>query len=102
MNEKRREADRRAAIATTNTVGQIGCMTSLASGVIIGIAFFIGRFLDQTFGTHPWLLLVLLFASFPVTLFAIVRLSLSMMERARKSREKIVREIETDEESNYP
>ena len=100
MSEKRKSADRRATIAMTNTVGQIGCMTTLASAMVIGLAFFVGQLLDKQFGTSPWLLLITLSASFPVTLFVIVRLSLSLMERAQNMTEKIKREAEIEEDSN--
>ena len=66
-----------------NTVGQIGCVTSLASLVIIGVAFGGGRFLDNWLGTGGVLTVVLMLGSFPITLFAIVRLSILLMSRAQ-------------------
>ena len=100
MDEKRKQADRRAVIAMTNTVGQIGCMTTLASAVIIGISFFIGMWLDQLLETDPWLTVGAVVASFPITLFVIVRLSLTLMDRAQRQREKILREIERESDNN--
>lgn len=76
-----------AAVATANLVMRIGCTTSVASAVIIGLAFGLGYLIDNWLGTSPIFLLLALVASFPVTLYVIVRLSLGSMERAQRVRE---------------
>jgi len=67
----------------TGLVGQIGCITGLVSIIIVGIAFAIGRFLDSTFETGPLFTILFLLGSFPITIFATVRLSLFVMKRAQ-------------------
>jgi F0F1-type ATP synthase assembly protein I len=70
-------------------VGQIGCVTAFAALVIIAIAFGIGWFLDDLMGNERKILTVIfLLASFPVTLFAMVRISLAMVGRAQQQVEK--------------
>lgn len=80
------------ALAMANMVGQIGCATSVASIIIIGIFFLIGRQLDLWLGTKPWIMLGAIFASFPITLYVIVRISLASMERAQQIQARIERE----------
>jgi F0F1-type ATP synthase assembly protein I len=70
-------------------VGQIGCVTAFAAIAIIAIAFGIGWFLDDLMGNERRIMtIILLLASFPVTLFAMVRLSLFMLGRAQQQVEK--------------
>lgn len=79
-----------AAIAASNLVWQIGCTTSIASFVIIGLFFGLGYLLDGwiDLGTDiPVFALIGVIASFPLTLYAIVRLSLLAMNRTQKQRE---------------
>lgn len=71
------------AATLANTVGQIGCVTSLVSLVIIAAAFFGGRFLDEWLGTGGVLTVLFMLGSFPITLFAIVRISILLMSRAQ-------------------
>ena len=67
----------------TGLVGQIGCITGFVSIIIVGIAFAIGRFLDSTFETGGLFTILFLLGSFPITIFAIVRISLFAMKRAQ-------------------
>lgn len=67
-----------------NTVGQIGCVTAFVAIIIVGIAFAIGRFLDTLLSTEGILTVIAMLGSFPVTLFAITRISLGMVARAQK------------------
>lgn len=67
----------------TNLVGQVGCVTGLVALVIIGISFGLGQFLDNYLGTRGIFTVVFMLGSFPVTLFAMVRLSLMMVARAQ-------------------
>ena len=67
----------------TNLVGQVGCVTGLVALVIIGISFGLGQFLDNYLGTRGIFTVVFMLGSFPVTLFAMVRLSLMMVARVQ-------------------
>jgi F0F1-type ATP synthase assembly protein I len=70
-------------------VGQIGCVTAFVALVIIAIAFGIGWFLDDLMGNERKIMtIILLLASFPVTLFAMVRISLAMVGRTQQQVEK--------------
>ena len=73
------------AAKLANTVGQIGCVTSFVSLLVIGVAFGLGRFLDDLLGTGGILTVVLMLGSFPITLFAIVKLSILLLSRAQGS-----------------
>ncbi len=66
-----------------NLVGQVGCVTGLVALVIIGVSFALGRFLDNQFGTQGIFTVIFILGSFPVTLFAMVRLSLYMVAKAQ-------------------
>lgn len=76
-----------------NMVGQIGCMTSVASFFIIGVAFGLGYLLDQWLGLErPIFMLLALLASFPVTLYVIVRVSLMALGRAQRAQERALKQ----------
>jgi F0F1-type ATP synthase assembly protein I len=58
--------------------GQVGCLTL----VIVLVALFGGLWLDNLFGTRPWLTVILMVGSVPVTLVAmfwVVRKATSRM-----------------------
>jgi F0F1-type ATP synthase assembly protein I len=65
-------------------VGQIGCVTSFASFIIIGIAFAAGRFLDSMLETGGIFTVLFLIGSFPITLYVIVRISLFTLSRVQQ------------------
>jgi hypothetical protein len=68
-----------------NFVGQIGCVTAAVALIIIVIAFGLGWFLDDLMANERrYATMILLLASFPVTLYAMVRISLFMVARADK------------------
>lgn len=70
-------------------VGQIGCVTAFVAIIIIAIAFGIGWFLDDLMGNERKIMTVIfLLASFPVTLFAMVKISLAMVGRSQQQVEK--------------
>ena len=72
-------------IATANLVGQAGCVTGFVAIIIIAIAFGIGWFLDDLMGNErKFVTVLMLLASFPVTLYAMVRVSLLIVGRAQK------------------
>lgn len=91
---KQPQLETQASIAVANMVGQVGCMVSVASFAIIGIFFGAGYLLDGLLGTEPYIMLASVILSFPVTLFAIVRLSLRALARANRIQEKARQEIE--------
>jgi F0F1-type ATP synthase assembly protein I len=79
-----KDAQRKQTVATANLVGQVGCMTGLAAIVIIAVAFGIGWLLDDLMGNErKFMTVILLLASFPVTLYVMVRLSMFMVGRAQ-------------------
>lgn len=88
-----------ATLALANMVGQIGCATSVASLFIVGVAFGLGYYIDTQFGTSPIFIFLFLLASFPVTLYVIVRLSLSALDRSQRLQEKILKEQELQEKA---
>lgn len=82
MSQRKQPNDYAAAYA--GLISQIGCLTSVASAVIIGIAFFAGRFLDDYLGTGGIFTVLFLIGSFPVTLYVIVRIALANVARAQR------------------
>jgi hypothetical protein len=74
----------RQTVVLANLVGQIGCVTGLMAILIIAIAFGAGWLLDSWMGNERRIITVLfMLGSFPVTLFAIVRISLLLLQRAQ-------------------
>ncbi|MBE2221377.1 MAG: AtpZ/AtpI family protein [Anaerolineae bacterium] len=67
-----------------NLVGQVGCVTGLVAILIIGVAFFVGQALDNYFGTSGVFTIIFMLGSFPVTLWAMVRMSLHMVAKAQE------------------
>ena len=68
-----------------NMVGQVGCVTAFVAIFIIAIAFGVGWFLDDLLGNEQKVLTVIfLLLSFPVTLYAMFRVSLVMVGRAQE------------------
>ncbi|MBP6015842.1 MAG: hypothetical protein KA586_03920 [Candidatus Promineofilum sp.] len=87
----------RQAAALTNTVGQVGCVTAIVALAIIGIAFGAGWFLDDFLGNERKIFTVIfMLGSFPVTLYAMVRISLWMMNKANRTVERIKQEEEDE------
>jgi len=74
-------------------VGQIGCVTGIVALAIIGVAFGAGWFLDDFLGNERKIFTVIfMLGSFPVTLYAMVRISLWMIGKANKAVEQINQE----------
>jgi multisubunit Na+/H+ antiporter MnhG subunit len=71
-------------VVMANLVGQVGCVTGLVAVLIIGLAFFAGRALDNYFGTNGVFTIIFMLGSFPVTLWAMVRMSLHMVAKAQE------------------
>ena len=82
MSQNKTSNDYAAAYA--GLISQIGCATSLASLIIIAVAFGAGRFLDNTLSTDGIFTVLFLVGSFPVTLYVILRLALSTAARAQR------------------
>lgn len=83
----------RQAAALTNVVGQVGCVTGFVALLIIGIAFGAGWWLDDFLGNERKIFTVIfMLGSFPITLFAMVRISLWMVGKANKTVERINQE----------
>jgi len=83
----------RQTAALANTVGQVGCVTGIVALVIIGAAFGAGWFLDDFLGNERKIFTVIfMLGSFPVTLYAMVRISLWMVGKANKAIEQINQE----------
>ena len=67
-------------------VGQVGCVTGIVALLIIGLAFGAGWLLDDMLGNERKIFTVIfMLGSFPVTLYAMVRISLWMVGRAQAS-----------------
>lgn len=83
----------RQAAALTNTVGQVGCVTGIVALVIIGAACGAGWWLDGFLGNERKIFTVIfMLGSFPVTLYAMVRISLWMVGKANRTVERINQE----------
>ncbi len=83
----------RQAAALTNSVGQVGCVTGIVALAIIGLAFGAGWFLDGFLGNERKIFTVIfMLGSFPVTLYAMVRISLWMVAKANRTVEQINQE----------
>jgi F0F1-type ATP synthase assembly protein I len=75
-------------VAMANLVGQVGCVTAFVAIFIIAIAFGIGWFLDDLLGNErKFVTVIMLLLSFPVTLYAMVRVSMLLVGRAQKQTE---------------
>jgi F0F1-type ATP synthase assembly protein I len=97
VSKSKRQSEYAAAYA--GLIGQIGCITSVASAIIIAIAFFAGQFIDNYFGTRGIFTVLALLGSFPITLYVIVRIAMSNVARAQNlldSNEDDELEAETD------
>ncbi|RMD50933.1 MAG: hypothetical protein D6835_03855 [Candidatus Thermofonsia bacterium] len=82
-----------------NVVGQVGCVTGLVAIGIIAIAFGAGWYLDNLMGNERRIATILfLLGSFPVTLFAMIRISLFLVGRAQKQVETIMASDQNSQE----
>lgn len=71
-----------------NMIGQAGCVTAFVAIIIIGIAFAIGWSLDDLMGNERRIMtVIMLLLSFPVTLYAMFRVSLVIVGRTQKRTE---------------
>ena len=71
-----------------NTVGQIGCVTGFVAIGIIAIAFGAGWVIDDFLGNERrWVTIILMLGSFPITLYAMLQISLRTVARAQAKAE---------------
>lgn len=68
-------------LAAAGNAGSAGFITA---GLIL-LAVFAGRWLDSLFGTEPWLVIVLVLASIPLSLVLMVRSVLSAARAAQST-----------------
>ncbi len=81
----------------TNMIGQIGCVTGVVALIIIGIAFGAGWLLDDLMGNERRIFTVIfMLLSFPITTYAMVRISLYMVGRAQASVEQTTNQDDRD------
>ena len=93
-----KDVQRNQTVATANLVGQVGCVTAFVAIFIIAIAFGIGWFLDDLMGNErKFVTVIMLLLSFPVTLYAMVRVSMFLVGRTQ---EQIEQTSHDDEQKN--
>jgi F0F1-type ATP synthase assembly protein I len=63
--EERNRSQRAFNLTMAAVAGQVGCLTL----AIIFAALFLGLWLDSRFDSRPWITIVLMIGSVPVTLF---------------------------------
>ena len=74
-------------------IGRVGCVTALIAIVVVGIAFGAGWLLDDLLGNERRIFtVVFMLGSFPITLYAMVRISLQMLARANAQMERLKKE----------
>ena len=86
MNPNQQQINQTAMMA--GIVGQVGCTTAL----IIGLAFGGGFLLDGFLDTKPIFTILFVLGSVPVTLYAVVRVSLMAMARIQQQTNKTTEE----------
>lgn len=67
------------ALWITGLLGQVGCLTIL----LIGVALAAGLWLDNQFGSRPVFTLLLILATVPLTIYAMVRIVLRGMAQVQ-------------------
>jgi F0F1-type ATP synthase assembly protein I len=82
VSQRKQPSDYAAAYA--GLISQIGCTTSIASIIIIAVAFGAGRLLDNYLGTNGIFTVLFLVGSFPISLYVILRIALSTAARAQR------------------
>ena len=85
MSQSNQQINQTAKVA--GLVGQVGCVTGFIAIVIIALALGVGQFLDSRFGTGGYITVLFAIGSFPITLYAIIRVSLAAVARAQKAEE---------------
>lgn len=91
MKQKPPDINQTAILASI--VGQVGCITVLIVALALGAGVFLDRFLD----TRPVFTILFMVGSVPVTLYIIVRVSLTAAARAQRAASAEKLEEETKE-----
>lgn len=82
-----------------NLVGQIGCVTGFVAIFIIGISFGLGWVIDDFLGNErKFVTIILMLGSFPITMYAMVQISLRMLARANAQVEKLKKQNQENKE----
>lgn len=80
-----KDVQQQQTLATANMVSQVGCVTAFAAIFIIALAFGIGWFIDDLMGNErKFATVFMLLASFPVTLYVMVRISLWIVGKTQR------------------
>ena len=78
------------SIQVANTIGQVGCVIGFIAIIIIGVAFGVGMLIDNWMGNErQWATIILMLGSFPITLYAMIQVSLRTMARANAKAEQL-------------
>lgn len=84
-----------------NAVSQVGCVIGFVAVIIIGISFGAGWWIDGLLGNErKWVTVVMMLASFPVSLYAMIQISLRTMARANARVEALKKQSEAQNEEN--
>ncbi len=96
-----KDHQQKQTVATANLVSQVGCVTAFVAIIIIAVAFGIGWFLDDLMGNErKFMTVILLLVSFPVTLYAMVRVSMFLVGRAQEQVEQTNRKDDQTKHDN--
>lgn len=78
------------SLELANTVGKVGCIIGFVAIIIIAIAFGVGTLIDTWMGNErQWATILLMLGSFPITLYAMIQISLRTMARANEKAEQL-------------
>ena len=78
MNQNQQQINQASLLA--GVVGQVGCLTVILIGVALGAGIFLDYFLES----RPIFTILFMVGSVPITLYLIVRVSLTAVARAQK------------------
>lgn len=78
------------SLQLANTVGKVGCVIGFVAIIIIALAFGTGMLIDTWMGNErQWATILLMLGSFPITLYAMIQISLRTMARANAKAEQL-------------
>jgi F0F1-type ATP synthase assembly protein I len=82
VNKDQKQIAQTALMA--GVVGQVGCATVIVIAVALGAGFLLDRFLE----TRPIFTIIFLIGSVPVTLYTIVRVTITAVNRTQRRLDK--------------
>ena len=82
MNKDQKQIAQTALMA--GVVGQVGCATVIVIAAALGAGFLLDRYLD----TRPIFTIIFLIGSVPVTLYTIVRVTMTAVNRTQRRLDK--------------